>query len=64
MNATPSINYRCPDCGATTTYQLVPMETSEPKATDEPAEIPSIDFRCPRCGASHIYTLSPATPAP
>jgi hypothetical protein len=63
MNATPSINYRCPDCGATTTYQLVPMETSEPKATDEPAEIPSIDFRCARCGASHIYTLSPASPA-
>jgi predicted RNA-binding Zn-ribbon protein involved in translation (DUF1610 family) len=63
MNVTPSINYRCPDCGATTTYQLVPMETSEPQATHEPAEMPSIDFRCPHCGASHTYTLSPASPS-
>ena len=60
MTVTPSIDYTCPDCGAQTTYELVPMEASEPRPSGESREIPSLDFSCARCGASHTYTLSPA----
>jgi uncharacterized Zn finger protein len=63
MSGTPSIDYMCPDCGAMTIYQLVVMETTEPRPAGEPGEIPSLDFSCARCGAIHTYTLSPANPA-
>jgi predicted RNA-binding Zn-ribbon protein involved in translation (DUF1610 family) len=63
MSVTPSIDYKCPDCGATTIYQLVPMDQREPPEVGETAETPSINFVCSMCGASRIYMLSPANPA-
>jgi predicted RNA-binding Zn-ribbon protein involved in translation (DUF1610 family) len=63
MSVTPSIEYTCPDCGATTIYMLVPMEESEPRAVGESREVPSLDFTCAKCGNIHTYTLSPANPA-
>jgi hypothetical protein len=63
MSNTPSIDYSCPHCGATTTYQLVPSATQnrERNATAPARPIPSLDFSCSRCGASHTYTLMPVT---
>jgi hypothetical protein len=62
MSNTPSIDYSCPDCGATTIYELVPSvhgHEHESRASTRP--IPSLDFSCSRCGATHTYTLMPAT---
>jgi hypothetical protein len=63
MSNTPSIDYSCRHCGATTTYQLVPSATRDQdrKASAAARPIPSLDFSCSRCGASHTYTLMPVT---
>jgi hypothetical protein len=63
MSLTPSIDYTCPDCGAKTTYELVPSEASEPRPGRELREIPSLDFSCARCGSSGTYTLAPGGPS-
>jgi hypothetical protein len=63
MSVTPSIDYMCPDCGAKTTYMLVPMEDGEPRPTGQSPPPASLDFTCARCGTSRTYMLSPANPA-
>ena len=63
MSVTPSIDYTCPNCGAKTTYMLVPMEEGEPRPMGESHALPSLDFTCARCGTRQTYMLSPATPS-
>jgi uncharacterized Zn finger protein len=58
MGATASIDYSCPNCGKVQTYQLVPMETSEPDQHTA-REAPSIDLGCLRCGTVQTYQLVP-----
>jgi uncharacterized Zn finger protein len=59
MPETPSIDYSCPQCGASQTYQLVPMDTGEldQHAMTTSRETPSIDLSCSRCGAIQTYQL-------
>jgi DNA-directed RNA polymerase subunit RPC12/RpoP len=63
MSVTPSIDYKCPNCGAKRTYMLVPMEEGEPRPTGKSPALPSLDFTCARCGTRQTYMLSPADPA-
>ena len=64
MSHVPSIDYSCPHCGATQTYQLVPMHAGErdEESTPGPREIPSIDLSCSRCGGRQTYRLVPQAP--
>jgi hypothetical protein len=61
MDYTPSIDYRCPHCGAHHTYHLVPMSPGEEGAgvTVSSGETPSINFRCMHCGKTATYMLVP-----
>jgi predicted RNA-binding Zn-ribbon protein involved in translation (DUF1610 family) len=63
MSVTPSIEYRCPNCGAVTIYMLVPIEESKPRPVGDSSALPSLDFSCAKCGTSETYMLSVADPA-
>jgi DNA-directed RNA polymerase subunit M/transcription elongation factor TFIIS len=49
-----TLDYTCPHCGATETYNLVPA-TREADAPARP--VPELDFTCSSCGATDTFQL-------
>jgi hypothetical protein len=49
-----TLDYTCSHCGASETYNLVPVE----RESDAPSRpIPELDFTCSSCGATDTYQL-------
>ena len=63
MTDTPTLDWTCSRCGASTLYRLKPLSDQDalPRSgTEHP--LPTLDWTCAHCGASHVYQLVPMAP--
>jgi uncharacterized Zn finger protein len=51
-----TLDYTCPQCGASETYELVLME-GQSAAPDPARPVPTLDFTCSSCGAMDTFQL-------
>jgi RNase P subunit RPR2 len=60
MADAPTLDWTCSHCGASETWELVKMESSETPDVHvggEGAQAPTLDWTCSQCGASGTYQL-------
>ena len=56
MADAPTLDYTCPHCGKTETYELVRMQGERSQPAPKRPE-PVLDFTCSECGTTETFQL-------